>query len=295
MKINRFVDAHMHLWDLHHIRYPWLTPPFNSDGPNGSVEPIASDYLLENYFTDAQDIPVKKLVHIEAGAHPDDAVKETQWLQTLANRDNFPQAIVAYAALNNPDLEKLLEGHSEYKNLRGIRHIINWHPNPLLTYNRQNYLEDSAFHRGYRLLTKFNLSFDLQIYPNQMLQAYELAKLHPDTPLILNHMGMPVDLDKNEWKKGIQVLAQLSHASIKISGFGFINRHWQLPEMRELVLYTIEHFGTDRVMFASDYPTDKLFNSFAQAFNTYQQITENFSANEIEAMFAANAERIYRI
>ena len=36
-----FIDAHVHLWDLDRIAYPWLTPPFAVDGPNGSVEPIA--------------------------------------------------------------------------------------------------------------------------------------------------------------------------------------------------------------------------------------------------------------
>jgi predicted TIM-barrel fold metal-dependent hydrolase len=29
MKTFPFVDAHVHLWDLSHIHYPWLTPPFD--------------------------------------------------------------------------------------------------------------------------------------------------------------------------------------------------------------------------------------------------------------------------
>ena len=48
-----FVDAHVHLWDLDHIRYPWLMPPFADDGPNGSVEAIAATYLLDDYLADA--------------------------------------------------------------------------------------------------------------------------------------------------------------------------------------------------------------------------------------------------
>ena len=42
------VDAHMHLWDLQRIRYPWLTPPLPV-GITGDVSPIARDYLLDNY------------------------------------------------------------------------------------------------------------------------------------------------------------------------------------------------------------------------------------------------------
>jgi predicted TIM-barrel fold metal-dependent hydrolase len=32
MKELRFLDAHVHLWDLSHIRYPSLPPPFTNGG-----------------------------------------------------------------------------------------------------------------------------------------------------------------------------------------------------------------------------------------------------------------------
>ncbi|GGY84692.1 hypothetical protein GCM10011613_32130 [Cellvibrio zantedeschiae] len=295
MKIPRVVDAHVHLWDLKHIRYPWLTPPFTSDGPNGSVEAIASDYLLENYFADAQNINVKKLVHIEAGANAEDALSETLWLQSLADKTGFPHAIVAHASLNDLAVESLLEVHCLNKNVRGIRHIINWHPNPALTYTPKNLLEDPVFKRGYKLLNKFGLSFDLQIYPNQMGQAYDLAKANPNVPVIINHMGMPVDKDKKQWQQGMSLLSSLPHVSVKVSGFGFIDRRWNFEGMKDLVTQTIDWFGTDRVMFASDFPTDKLFNSFKQAYDVYKQIVCELSVQEQDALFAANAERIYRI
>ena len=66
-----FVDAHVHLWDLGHIRYPWLTPPFNENGPNGSTEPIARTYLLDDYLADAGKWDIRGIVHIDAGAAPE--------------------------------------------------------------------------------------------------------------------------------------------------------------------------------------------------------------------------------
>src|SRR5690606_4793488 len=111
---------------------------------------------------------------------------------------------------------------SEYKNLRGIRHIINWHPNSDLTYTPKNLLDDPEFARGYRLLKKFNLLSDLQIYPNQMQQAYSLAKANPDIAVVINHMGMPVDRSREEWQRGMALLSSLPQVSVKISGFGFI-------------------------------------------------------------------------
>ncbi len=299
MSIARFVDAHVHLWQLDHLSYPWLNPPFSDDGPNGSVEAIAHDYGLADYFKDAGDYPVAKLVHIDAGADPRDAVAETRWLQGLADTGSgFPQAIVAFAALNDPDVERLLANHVESPNVRGIRHIVNWHPDPKKTYTAQNLLDDDAFARGYARLARYGLSFDLQIYPNQMEQAYRLAGAHPDVPVILNHMGMPVDRDAAgiaAWTSGMRLLATLPHVATKISGLGFIDRHWTPNAMRPVVLETIEAFGTDRAMFASDFPTDKLFNGYARQLEFYDAVTRDFSLTERDAVFAGNAERLYRI
>ena len=299
MSIARFVDAHVHLWKLDHLSYPWLTPPFADDGPNGSVEAIARDYGLDDYFRDAAGYNVVKMVHIDAGSDPKDALAETQWLQGLADAGRgFPHAIVAFAALNDPDVETLLARHAHSKNVRGIRHIVNWHPDPKRTYTPRNLLEDTAFARGYALLARYGLSFDLQIYPNQMTQAYDLARAHPDVPVILNHTGMPVDRGADglaAWTRGMRRLATLPHVATKISGLGFIDRHWTEDVMRPVVLETIDTFGMDRALFASDFPTDKLFNTYARQLDFYDAVTRDFSPSDRDALFAANAERLYRI
>jgi predicted TIM-barrel fold metal-dependent hydrolase len=302
MTIKRFVDAHIHLWKLDLLRYPWLSPPFSDSGPNGSVEPIAQDYLPADYFADAKGYNVTKTVHIDAGAHPEDAIPETRWLQGLADKGTpgnaGPNAIVAFAALNEVGVERLLAKHVESRNVRGIRHIINWHPDPNRTYTPRDLLLDDDFARGYALLGKYRLSFDLQIYPNQMTDAYKLVKNYPDIPVIINHMGMPVDRDAAgvaRWKSGMELLASLPHVSCKVSGLGFIDRNWTADSMRDMVLETIERFGTRRTMFASDFPTDKLFNSYSKGMEAYDTITKGFSESDRDALFAGNAERIYRI
>ncbi|ESQ88698.1 amidohydrolase family protein [Asticcacaulis benevestitus] len=305
MAIGRFVDAHVHLWQLAKsdrtgLRYPWLTPPFTDDGPNGSVEAIASDYTLNDYFADAAGYPVEKIVHIDAGAHPDDALNETKWLQSLADAGRKPNAIVAFAALNRLDIEPLLAAHAEHGNVRGIRHILNWHADPTRTYTPRNLLDDDAFDYGYGLLSKYRLSFDLQIYPGQMKQAAALAAKHPDVPVILNHMGMPVPdqhggFDLTEWRSGLAVLAALPHAAVKISGMGFVDRRWTTQTVRPLILQTIETFGPERCAFASDFPTDKLFNTYRRALDAYDEITKDFSADERDSLFAGTAERLYRL
>ena len=299
---DQVVDAHMHLWDLEKIPYPWLTPPLQTGGVNGDVSPIAKTYLLDDYLQDARgagdDVRIVKVVHVEAGADPAASLAETRWLQSVANTRGFPQAIVAHAELNNPKVEALLEQHASHPNVRGIRQILNWHRDPGKTYTPRDLLPDPAWEKGYALLRKYGLSFDLQIYPSQMPAAARLASRYPDTPLILNHAGMPVDRDPaglEAWRTGMRTLAQQPNVFTKISGLAMMDWHWTTASLRPFVLETIETFGVDRCLFASNFPTDKLFGSFERQFGAYRNIVSEFSASERARMFATNAERVYRI
>jgi predicted TIM-barrel fold metal-dependent hydrolase len=293
-----FVDPHVHLWDLSHVRYPWLMPPFSDDGPNGSVEPIASDYGLDEYLADAGNWDVRGIVHIDAGAHPDDALKETEWLQAMADARGMPSGIVAFAALESPELEPLLAAQAAHRNVRGIRHIINWHPDPQRSYSASDITTSDAWIHGFGLLSSYGLSFDLQAYPGQFAHLATLIARHPDTQVILDHTGMAIPNDEDGWevwRSGMAALAALPNVAVKISGMGFTWRPWDAAQARPYVLETIDLFGTDRAMFASNFPTDKLFGSFDKHLDTYSAITIGFSETERAALFAGNANRIYRL
>ena len=291
-----FVDAHVHLWDLSHIRYPWLMPPFAEDGPNGSVEPIARDYGLDDYLADARSWDVRGIVHVDAGADPADALKESDWLQAMADARGMPNAIVAFAALDDSKVEALLAAHAERRSVRGIRHIVNWHSDPVRTYTPRDVTGDEAWATGFALLGKYGLSFDLQAYPGQFPGLAPLLERHPEVPVMINHAGMMVgESGRDEWRAGMRALAAIPHVAVKISGIGFAFRPWTIEQMRDYVLETIELFGTDRAMFASDFPTDKLFGGFDQHLDAYNAIVADFSDDERRALFAGNANRLYRL
>lgn len=298
---EQIVDAHMHLWDLAKIPYPWLTPPL-SVGITGDVSAIARTYLLDDYLADASGagdiVRVAKVVHVEAGADPAASLIETRWLQDIANARGYPHAIVAHAELNSPTVEALLEQHASHPNVRGIRQILNWHPDPQKTYTPRDLLADSAWEKGFALLRKHGFSFDLQIYPSQMPAAARLAGRYPDIQLILNHTGMPADRDTAglaAWRTGMQALARQANVAVKISGLGMLDWHWIVDSLRPFVLQTIEIFGPERCLFASNFPVDRLFGSFERQYECYRSVVASFSAAERTRMFATNAEAFYRI
>ena len=100
----------------------------------------------------------------------------------------------------------MLEAHCAHPNMRGIRQILSWHENPAWTFHdRADLMQDAAWRRGFDLLQKFNLSFDMMIYSGQLADALDLAQAFPDTQIILNHTGSPADRDDEAiaaWRAG---------------------------------------------------------------------------------------------
>lgn len=293
------VDPHMHLWDLTRHYYAWLQDDPLPNNPAGDVTPIANrSYGIDDYLADAGDWNVQAVVHVECGLPKRDQLSESDWLQGLANARGYPQGIVAGAALDDPEVEPLLAAHAERVNVRGIRQIINWHSDPVKTYTARDLIDDPAWRRGFALLGKYGLAFDLQLYPSQMPAAARLAAAHPGTQLIINHAGMPTDRDDagiEAWRRGMMLLAERPNVAVKISGLGMVDRAWTVDGIRPFVLTAIELFGVDRAMFASNFPVDKIHGAFSAHYGAYDTITEEFSDDERARLFGATARNIYRL
>ncbi len=281
-------------------RYPWMA----SAGGNfmGPCDAILKTYEVREFLADSEGIELLKVVHIDAAHDPTDPFEETRWLQSLADAAGsrgMPQGIVAYADLSQPDVDALLARHAAQRNVRGIRQTLNVHADPFYDYVGRHYLREPAWRRGFALLEKHKLSFDLQIYPSQMIEAAELARAHPQTTIVLNHTGMFVDRSTvagwRAWRDGLRGLAQCPNVSVKISGLGMIDHQWTVESLRPYALEAIDAFGTERAMFASNFPVDRLYSSYAALWQAFDRIVGGASPAERHALFCANAERIYRI
>jgi len=293
------VDPHIHFWDLKTHHYPWLANPGKSFV--GDARELKHDYLIGDLLRDAGPLQVLKLVHVDANHDPADPVEETRWLQDVADHEGhgLPNAIVAGADLSADNAHEVLEGHAAFANTRGIRQILNVHANPLYDYVGRHYMRESQWRKNFDLLKRYSMSFDLQLYPSQMKEAAELAQEHPDTQFIVNHAGMFVDRSSVEgfraWRDGLRALAACPNVAVKISGLAMFDHQWSIESFRPYVLETIDTFGCERAMFASNFPVDRLFATYGGLWNAYASIVKDLRDTEKEALFKSNAERIYRI
>jgi predicted TIM-barrel fold metal-dependent hydrolase len=268
-----------------------------STGFIGSNASIARSYLLDEFLGEQTDaIRIVGAVHVEA--FPRDPVGEVQALQAVAERAPIPLGIVANADLSAPDVAGMLEQHLANPMVRGVRQVLNRHPVSLYNYVDRDFLHDPRWHRGFASLAPLGLSFDLQLYPHQFAEAVQLAANNPDTVIVLNHAGMWVDRDLRgwrTWREGLRALAQQPNIRVKISGLGMFDHSWTLESLRPLVLETISAFGTDRAMFASNFPVDKLFSTYEALWLAFSTITSGFSETERTDLFRGNASKTYRL
>ncbi|MCP3708846.1 amidohydrolase family protein [Paraburkholderia sp. CNPSo 3274] len=298
------VDPHVHFWNLDTHHYPWLANPGTSFV--GDARELKHNYLPADLLREAGDIDVLKVVHVEANHDPDDPVEETRWLESIAdNAANagvaraFPEAIVAACDLSAPNAAAVLEAHAAFARTRGIRQILNVHENTLYDYVGRHYMREATWREKFALLERHGLSFDLQLYPSQMEEAAALARAHPGIQFVINHAGMFVDRNSvagyRAWREGLRLLAACPNVAVKISGLAMFDHAWSVESLRPYVLETIDAFGADRAMFASNFPVDRLFGGYSKLWHAYASIVSGASESEHTALFRGNAERIYRI
>jgi predicted TIM-barrel fold metal-dependent hydrolase len=299
---QRIVDAHVHWWDLETNYYPWLSNNKPDEGGLSSARALAKTYLPEHYLEDAKGFGIVGAVHVQANWEPADPVGETRWLQQLADSgvaNGMPQGIVAFADLSDPHLDALLEAHAQFRGTRSIRHMLNYIPdNPALCWADQDYLDNSTWVANFPRLSRYGLGFDLMCFSNQMQRMAVLARDNPGIPIYLEHAGMPHDHSVEgvaKWREGMRALAQAPNVVCKISGLGNTIPNWTEAMLRPYVLDSIEIFGSDRCMFASNFPTDSQFSSMKAIWDAFFSITSGFGDQERDALFAGNAMRHYRL
>lgn len=284
-----FVDAHVHFFEFAQpkLTWSWLAP--EADHPLiGNIDAIKMRrYVVEDFAAESRFCNVTAAVHVQAAIGSEDPVDETAWIQEQHDRGVLPLAIVGDARMQSPDVEATLERHAQYSQIRGIRDFA-----------QGDYLVDPDFHRGYALLEKYDLAYDLDCFWESMGKARDLAQKFPNILLILGHAGFPQERDDEyfeNWKQGMHTLAEADNVVCKISGLGMRDQRWTVDSIRPWVLESIEAFGVDRCMLATNWPVDRLFSSYTDVVDAYHTITADFSDDERQALFNRNARKYYRL
>jgi predicted TIM-barrel fold metal-dependent hydrolase len=290
----QIVDAHQHFWDLDRNYYPWLRDEPMIPFRYGDYSAIRRNYMPLDYRKDADGYDVVGSVYVEAEWDPTDPVAEMTYIDTLRRAGRLPTVAVAHARLDDPYVESILEQQAAFPFVRSIRHKPRANGSP--DDGAPGGMADALWRRGYALLHRFGLRFDLQTPWWHLHEAAQLARTYPDTQIILNHTGLPADRSPegiDGWERAMRTLAQCPNVAVKISGIGVPGQSWTADANRSIVLTVIDLFGAGRAMFASNFPVDSLCATFGEIFGGFREIVAEFSASDQRLLFRDNAIRIY--
>ncbi|WP_460045609.1 amidohydrolase family protein [Pseudomonas sp. S2_H01] len=291
------VDAHHHFWDPQTNHHPWLAEGANIPFRYGDYSAIKRRYLPPEYFADVGEHNVVQTVYVETEWDPSDPIGETRFIEQIAARYGVPNAVVAQAWLDHPDAIAVLAEQALFASVRSVRHKPGGPASPNEVGSQHTLMSNEHWRRSYATLHDLGLRFDLQTPWWNLPEAGLLARDFPDTTLILNHAGLPSDRSTEGlagWHGAMAKLAEQPNVMVKISGLGLPGKCWSVQDNGWIVREIIAMFGTDRAMFASNFPVDSLCGSFDDIYSGFKHIVRDLPRADQERLFYSNAQRIYR-
>jgi predicted TIM-barrel fold metal-dependent hydrolase len=295
MKIEK-IDAHHHLWTLGSLHYPMLIAP-DTERYIGNTARLKHDFAIDDFRKLASAQNVSRSVYVESHFRP--AIEETAYVQRIADAHGFPHAILASVSPASLSLTAELDTHRRSPLFRGIRTMVNWDADPLLSAtSRDDLLQDAQWRAGYREIGQRGLVVEVMALPAQLAALAALAEAEPATRLIVGHTGMPMRRSSAEhalWLSGLTRLSVLPHVTIKISGLGMCDHGWTTDSIRPLVRAAIDAFGPTRCMFASNFPVDGLYSTYDQLWDAFDTITDDYAPMDRDALFRTTAMRVFEI
>jgi predicted TIM-barrel fold metal-dependent hydrolase len=293
------IDAHHHFWDLARNRHPWLVDEPMIPFRYGDYSAIRRNFLPDDYRRVSAAHRVVATITMEGEWDEADLVSESRWMSEIAARHGLPVAHIGRTILHRPSAAEELAQHAAFPLVRGIRHKPTAAPAPgLVERGATGGMSDPNWRRGYRELARHGLHFELQAPWWHVDELLDLVAALPETPVVINHTFLPADRSPDGiagWRAAMKRAATAPGISLKISGIGIKGRPWQLSEQRGIIRDSIDIFGVERCMFASNFPVDGLVGSFDAIYSGFKAATADLPHADRVKLFHDNAVRIYRL
>jgi L-fuconolactonase len=271
------IDSHVHFWKYDKKRDSWITD---------KMKTLQQNYLPETIAGTLKRNGINGCIAVQA----DQSELETLFLTELAKTHNIIKGVVGWIDLQNENIEERLNYFSQYPIIKGWRHVVQEEPD--------DFLLRPAFQRGISTLQQYNYTYDVLIYPRQLKVALGFVSKFPQK-MVIDHCAKPDIAGKiiGEWAILMKEIAQHPNVYCKLSGL-FTEAKWKEWKPAEFYPYldvVFTAFGTDRLLFGSDWPVILLSGMYVQWKSLLEKYMENFGREEKEKIFAGNAKRFYNL
>ena len=273
------IDAHQHFWQFDAVRDNWI---------NVDMAILKNDFLPAELHALLKKNGMDGSVVVQS----DQSEKENEFQLKNAEENDFIRGVIGWVDMQSPDLKDRLSYYQQFKKLKGFRHLLQGE-------TQRNLMLKPSFKHGIGLLNKYGFTFDLLVLPDQLKYVKELVSTFPDQLFVVDHLAKPFIKNKDiaSWKKNMTALTPYKNLYCKMSGM-VTEADLKIWKQEDLIPYmdvVVETFGTNRLMFGSDWPVCLLAASYQQTKNVTDEYFSTFSTTEQEAFFGKNATDFYKL
>jgi len=273
------IDAHQHFWIYRAAEYDWI---------DESMVPLRRDFLPGHLRPELHQSGFHGSIAVQA-RH---SLEETRWLLELAEADPSIMGVVGWVDLRSPDVHSQLEAFSRHSKLVGVRHIVQSEPN-------DRFLLEEDFLRGISLLERFDLTYDILIYPRHLPVAAEFVGKFPRQRFVLDHLAKPF-IKTGEiaaWATGMQRLAECPNVFCKLSGLVTEAdwKSWKPEQITPYISVAFEAFGPERLMTGSDWPVCLVAGTYGRVMEMVKTYLAQYSSEIQESILGGNAQRFWKL
>jgi len=298
----RILDSHVHLAGKH-LDNNWVDNDLNTDAktlhPTTSipVNRTSSELLEQSFISETKSFNVDRLIFVECG-NDDGSLKETKWALGLANDPSSRiAAVVAHIpvpqgadAVRNW-ITSIREDNQLPLLLRGGRIVLLGNPMPAI-----DTCLSEDYNAGLSVLEEHNLHWEWCCHSSALANISVACAKRPNMTFVLDHLGRNggTEQDIEEWKKGIELIAQQPNVYVKIGAI----EEWGVQDPHPLLDFAIQTLGFARCMFESNWFVSKACGfSYEKLVETTIEALKRNGAEESDVLdvFFRNAEKVYKL
>lgn len=273
------IDSHQHFWQYDPVRYDWIDDGMSvikKDFLPGDINPV----LKANGFDGC----------ITVQSHQSE--DENEFQLSNANKYVFIKGVVGWVDLCSTEIEDRLAYYQQFEILKGFRHVLQGEP-------QRDFMLRPDFLNGIGLLKKYNYTYDVLIFPDQLKHIAVFVSKFPDQLFVIDHIGKPAIKNKEikQWAKDIASIAKYKNVFCKVSGMVTEAdwKKWNKTDFYPYLDIVVESFGMDRLMFGSDWPVCNIAADYTEVVNICKDYFSTFSSTEQQLFFGGNAIQFYGI
>jgi L-fuconolactonase len=279
----RRIDAHHHFWDPARFHYPWME--------GEALDPVRRAFGPAQLAPELAANRIDGTVLIQTVSD----LAETEEFLAIAETTPFVFGVVGWIDLTDAAAGDVLDRltSSRPNHLVGIRHQAHDEPD-------SEWLNRADVRRGISIVGSRGLSYDLLVRARELPSATATVRALPEQRFVLDHIAKPPIADGwlEAWSEELAQLAAFPNVAVKLSGMITEANwdSWTAETLRPYVDRVVDLFGTERVMFGSDWPVCLLAApSYTAVVEALTTVLSGLSTDELARVFGGNADRWYRL